>query len=211
VPAPALSAYEPAYQKIREGSHLLKEGDLVLRDGLELSSQVIKQFSRQDKSFSHAGLVFFENGHPLVYHIVPGDENPDMKVRFDSLQQFCNPRKNGGYGIYRYNLDEKEVGLLKEYVLDCKRRGVQFDSLFNMATNDKMYCSEMIRKGLASATDGRIRLSTTKPNEREVEFYHQHMKFPKSYLAQLQVVAIDNLFINPACTPVRTYSFNPNP
>src|ERR1044072_715970 len=75
--AVAKNPYDASNNMIKEGLLLVKEGDLILRDGQEFSSQLVKNFCRTNKSYSHAGMVFYQNGYPLVYHIVPGDENPD--------------------------------------------------------------------------------------------------------------------------------------
>src|SRR6476620_4928076 len=83
-----VDAYANAYGMIKTGEDLLQDGDLVVRSGMEFSSQFIKQFNRRDKSWSHSGIVFFENNQPFVYHMLTGDENPDQKLRNDSLITF---------------------------------------------------------------------------------------------------------------------------
>ena len=206
-----LNPYAASYNMIKEGQQLVKEGDLILRDGQEFSSQLVKNFCRTDKSYSHAGLVFYENDYPLVYHIVPGDENPGFKLRTDSLKAFCNPRKNFGFAIYRYNLQGKEINELQRAVEDWYAKGVVFDSAFNLKTDDRMYCSEMIKKGLGKATGNRINISTTRPTKTEAQFFAAQLHLPLSYTSNADVVAIDNLFINPHCRAVQRYSFKPTP
>jgi len=205
---PTVSAYDSAYHLINEAEVIVKEGDLVLRDGQEFSSQVIKSFSRKDKSYSHAGLVFFNDGYPYVYHIVPDDENPDRKLRLDSLKSFANPRKNAGFGIYRYDMTPEETKQLRSIVEDWKAQGVAFDSTFNPKTDDQMYCSEMIKKGVERATANRIGIQTTRPTKQEAEFFARHLRVPVSYVSNLDVVAIDNLFVNPQCKAIRRFKFN---
>ncbi len=204
----AVDPYLPYNNLIKESVATVKEGDLILRNGQEFSSQFIKQFNRTDKSYSHAGLIFFNNGYPYVYDIVPGDENPDAKLRIDSLKKFCDPRKNFGFAIYRYNISVQEVESLRKTIEKWKREGVSFDSTFNLKTDDRMYCSEMIKKSLAKATSNRIIISTTKTTKKEAKFFSSYLHLPLSYTTNLSVVAIDNLFINPNCTIVRRFDFN---
>ncbi len=201
--------YDSSNNLIKEGVLSVKEGDLLLRNGQEFSSQFIKNFNRTDKSYSHAGIIFFKNGYPYVYHIVPGDENPDQKLRADSLKKFCNPRKNFGFAIYRYNINEAEIKSLRESIEQWYQEGISFDSTFNLKTNDRMYCSEMIKKGLAKATDNRIIIATTKANKNEAKFFAAHLDLPLSYTTNLEVVSIDNLFTNPHCRAIRRFDFNP--
>ena len=205
------NAYAPFYDKIKEGRSLLKDGDLVLRSGQEFSSQLIKQFNRHDKTWSHSGIVFYDNGYPFVYHIVPGDENPDEKLKKDSLDRFCNPRKNFGFAIYRYNMDEEEIKKFRTAIDHWYQKEIVFDSLFNMRTDDKMYCSEMIKKGLAIATGDRIILDTTEPTEEEAEYFAPHLKVDARYLSKLDIVSIDNLFINPHCRLIKRFDFIQTP
>ena len=207
-PTIAISPYDTAFQLIKEGELLVKEGDLILRNGQELSSQFIKNFNRTDKSYSHAGLLFFKNGYPFVYHIAPGEINSNEQLKADSLKHFCNPRKNSGFAIYRYNMTTREVQNLQTIVQQWERQGIAFDSTFNYTTNTRMYCSEMIKKGLAKATDNRINLSTTAPDKKEAAFFAQQLRLPLVYALTLQVVAIDNLFVSPHCKQIRRFNFN---
>ena len=144
-PAPK-SAYAGANAMIAEGESLLKDGDLLVRTGVELSSQMIRQLNRTEKKYSHSGVILFENGYPFVYHIVTGDENPDCRLKKDSVANFCNPRKNSGFAVYRFNLEEKEKEKFRQQIDLWYGQGVKFDSLFSLKTDDRMYCSEMIKK-----------------------------------------------------------------
>src|SRR5215831_13330338 len=147
---------------IREGQSLLKEGDLVVRLNRDPSSQFIKNFNQHDKSYSHSGIILFENEYPYVFHILNGEENPDDKLRKDSLSSFCDPRKNIAYGIFRYEMTPDEISKLKDCVQKWYNQGVRFDFRFNLESDDRMYCSEMISKALAEATDKRIIIKPTK-------------------------------------------------
>ena len=203
----SINAYAPFLEKIKEGNTLLKDGDLVLRSGEEISSQLIKKINRLDQTWSHSGIVLYENGYPYIYHIVTGDENPSEKLRRDSLERYSNPRKNSGFAIYRYDMNQEELQSFRNTIMDFYKKNIQFDSLFNLKTDDKMYCSEMIRKALIIATNNRIKLETTKPTELEAKFFAPHLKVDEKYLRSLQIVTIDNLFINPNCRLIRRFDF----
>ena len=121
--------YVDPFTMIREGQVLLKEGDLVVRLNQDPTSRFIKNFNRLDKSYSHAGIVLFEKGYPFIYHIVNGEENPGEKLRRDSLSRFGNPRKNFAFGIYRYNISDREIKRLKDLIHKWYKKGVQFQGL----------------------------------------------------------------------------------
>jgi Permuted papain-like amidase enzyme, YaeF/YiiX, C92 family len=209
--APPPNPFAGAKALISEGMTLLQDGDLVLRNGQEISSQLIRQFSRQDQSYSHSGIVFYENGYPYVYHIVPGEENPDGRLKADSFSHFCNPRKNDRFAIYRYDLNDSELNRFHQQVLSWYAAGIRYDSSFNLATDDRMYCSEMIRKGLKAATHGRVDIPTSTVTEKEARFFASYLHRPVGKIAGMQVVAADNLYLNPHCRLVKRFELYPKP
>jgi hypothetical protein len=195
---------------IREGEGLLKDGDLVVRSSQEFTSQFIRALSRTDKRYSHAGIVFYENGYPMIYHLLAGDENPDERLRKDSLHSFANPRKNFGFAIYRYNFDSSELKKYNNLIHRWYSQGLLFDYSFDLKTEDKMYCSEMIKKALAKATANRVVLTTTMPTANEKLFFAQQTNTSIATLKDREVVAIDNLYHHPACSLVKRFHFITN-
>lgn len=200
-------AYAPFRQKILEGNVLLRDGDLVLRSGEEISSRLIKKINRKDQTWSHSGVVLYENSYPYIYHIVTGDENPSEKIRKDSLDRFSDPRKNSGFAIYRYDMNNEELKSFRNTMVSWYKQEILFDSLFNWKTDDKMYCSEMIGKALVIATNYRIKLQTTVPTKSEAKFFARHLNVDEKYLRTLDIVTIDNLFINPNCRLIKRFDF----
>jgi len=69
------------------------------------------------------------------------------------------------------------------------RRGVEFDFDFDMYTDDKMYCSEMIYKALLLATN----------NENYI---------PLSHVIEKPYVAIDNLYLNDHCNLIFCFNYD---
>ena len=203
----ARTNYVDPYIMIHEGQALLKEGDLVVRLNQDPASRFIKNFNRLDKSYSHAGIVLFERGYPFVYHIVNGEENPEEKLKKDSLSRFCDPRKNLSYGIFRYDLGKGEIKKLKALVHKWHAKGVRFDYSFNLKTNDKMYCSEMISKALARVTNKRIGIGTTELTPAEAGIFSAYMHLPLAYTSKLKIVSIDNLYKTPSCHLIKEYSY----
>lgn len=196
------------YSMIKEGQLLLKDGDLITRLNQDPASYFIKNFNRHDKSYSHAGIVIIEKGYPFVYHIVNGEEAPDEKMRKDSLISFCNPRKNLAFGIYRYDFNTAEILNLKTILQKWYVKGVQFDGAFNLKTDNKMYCSEMISKSLLKATNNRIVTGTTTLTTAEAKYCSIYMRLPFAYTSNMQIVSIDNLYIHPYCSLIKKFDYN---
>jgi hypothetical protein len=195
------------YAMIKDGQCLLKEGDLVVRLNRDPASQFIKNFNQHDKSFSHSGIVLYENGYPYVYHIINGEENHDNKLRRDSLGCFCDPRRNMAYGIFRYDMNADEIKKMKDCIHKWYAQGVQFDFAFNLESNDRMYCSEMISKALAEATDRRILIKPIKLTTDQASLFSAYTHLPFAYANRLEVIPIDALYTNPFCHLIKEYNY----
>jgi hypothetical protein len=195
------------YGMIEDGQSRLREGDLVVRMNRDPSSRFIKYFNHKDKNYSHSGIALYEHGYPYVYHIIDGEENPDRKMRRDSLSHFCNPRKNVSYGIYRYDMSIAEIYKLKDIIHDWYAKGLRFDSAFSLATDDKMYCSEMVSKALTEATDKRIFIEPVRLNMAEAGFLTAYTHLPISYTNGLSIIPIDALYVNPFCRLIKKYDY----
>jgi hypothetical protein len=192
---------------IKEGQSLLKEGDLVVRLNRDPASRYIKDFNPHDKKYSHSGIVLFENGHPYIFHIVNGEDNPVNKLRKDSLSRFCDPRQNMAYAVFRYDMKNNEIEKLKECINKWYIQGISFDFLFNLQSNDKMYCSEMISKALAEATNKRISIETTTLTTGQAALFAAYTHLPFTYTSKLLIIPIDDLYTNPFCHLVKEYSY----
>ena len=195
------------YEMIRDGQSLVKDGDLILRLSHDPMSRYIKEFNRHDKSYSHAGIVLFENGCPYVYDIVNGEENPGECIRRDSLGRFASPRKNSAYGIFRYQLKEDELKRLHEIIQDWISKKVRFDHAFDFRTDDRMYCSEMISKAIAEATRGRIAFERTRFTDTEAGLFAAYCHLSPDYTGKLEIIPIDALYTNRYCHAIKRYDF----
>ena len=183
-----------SFSKIDSAKNLLHDGDLVLRLNQDPISRFIKQFNSRDKKYSHAGLVFFENGQPYIYHMINGEDNPGDKLKRETFARFCNPNKNSAFGIYRYKISVEEIKKMKSLVHKWYDEGISFDLDFNMATDQEMYCSEMISKALALSTQNRILTGTTRLSNTHALFLAGYTKRKIDLFIDKELVAIDDLY-----------------
>ncbi len=166
-PAPDLAAY---------AAHL-HPGYLVLRTGNDATSDMIRHMSRENTTYSHAGIVVIEHGYPFIYHCIGGENNWNNALRKDSFSRFVSPKNNLGFAIVKYDLDAVQVNKVLAMIKDYTAKHPGFDLDFDLRTDDKLYCSEMIYKALIKATGDTGYIATTK-------------------LKDLEYIAIDNLFMN---------------
>lgn len=157
---------------------LLKDGDLVMRQGIDISSFLLAQMNLKNKTFSHCGVVIVEHGYPFVYHCLGGEDNPNEEMRRDSVSYFLSPVSNFAFGITRFDFTPRQVDSLKKRVVALYKEKVKFDMQFDLKTDDRLYCAEFVCKTFNKITGDSC-------------FVRPSRVFGYSY------VAIDNLFINP--------------
>ncbi len=185
---------------ISQAKKLLKDGALVTRSDNDFESLTLQNFSKRDQSYSHSGLAFLEDGSYMVYHSMTGKENPDGACRRDPFDSFVNPSQKTGFGIFQYQLSGKETEKLHAVMKKNHHSKVPFDVTFNLKSNDSLYCSEMIYKGLIEATGGRVILPSSFINnfKPKIMGYKHNNAFFKSF----EYIGIDDLYLNPFCKEI---------
>ncbi|MBL0356850.1 MAG: hypothetical protein IPP72_08130 [Chitinophagaceae bacterium] len=185
---------------IQDAEKLLQDGDLVTRSDDDFESLTLQNFSTNDRSYSHSGIAFKEDSGFVIYHSMTGAENPSGICRRDPVDSFVNPVKKTGFGIFRYQLTAKEKEKLHAIVQGNHQASIPFDLTFNMNSNDSLYCSEMIYKGLKKATNGRVILPTTELTNFRPKI--MGFKYNRAFLKKFEYISIDNLYINPFCKEI---------
>jgi len=197
--------------KILEDS--IREGDLVLRCGNDFTSESLRDFSQQEKLYSHSGIALMYNGEMLIYSNMAGDLNPDEVMRRDYVDSFLTPANNVAAGVYRYDFSKEELEKLKTIVEAHYTNKLQFDMSFDLATDNKMYCAEMIAKSVEQATANRI-LIPKSPITKELRQKYLKMALEKKVVPSVkssnerkEYWSIDNLYLNPHCHEVKKIIF----
>lgn len=197
---------------VRSAIDSLQEGDLVLRCGNDMVSYSLRDFSQTDKTYSHTGIALLTDSGMYVYHNMAGDLNPAEVMIREPADSFLAPEYNTAIGVYRYRLSDKEKSELKKIVLEHYKNKLPFDMNFDLSTDDKMYCVEMIAKAVEKATRQKIRFSKSIVNN-DLKNKYLKMALQKNILPsaksaeQREYLAIDNLYLNPHCRQVYKHVF----
>ena len=212
-PAPLSdSLLKERWKVINSVKDSIHEGDLVLRCGNDFISESLSDFSQNEKLYSHSGVAIMDNGTMYIYSNMAGDINPDEIMRRDAVDSFITPVHNIAVGIYRYDITTTELEKLKNIVHTHYTNKLQFDMNFDLATDDKMYCAEMIAKSVEQATGKRIVFSksliTPGLKEKYLKKLLDKKVIPSATVAdQRDYLALDNLYLNPHCTEVKRIVF----
>ncbi|RYD58619.1 MAG: hypothetical protein EOP56_03270 [Sphingobacteriales bacterium] len=157
---------------------LLKNGDVVVRTGNDITSYMLCQLNQKDKTYSHCGVVMMEHGYPFVYHSIGGEANPDARIRRDSASCWFSPADNLGFGIARFDMTDSTISSLGGIVRQIYRERRKFDMDFDLATDDRLYCAEFVYKAVNHATANNTYIT------------------PVTYFGH-SFVGIDNIFLSP--------------
>ncbi len=144
------------YQCIDSCRQLIQPGDLLVRRGDDLTSSMFASLNKQDKRYSHCGLAVIEQDSLYVIHSIGGEDNPDQKVKKELFTQWVSVANNLRFAAYRYALDDTAIKTLIANVNSYYTDQKMFDMDFDLQTDDRLYCSEMIYKALRKTIDDSI-------------------------------------------------------
>lgn len=202
-------------QNIDSLKKICEPGDLVVRLGDDFISDRIRYLSVTDHSYSHAGIVVMHDNKKMVCNIYPDDfvAGADT-VRYDMIDSFLNTKTNLKCALYRYDLSDSEKVNFEEELNSYHKKKIHFDKKYDLKTDDKIYCSEMIYKALKKVTDNRIVIaqSFVPENMQQLIFiYFKKYNFSKNIISNRKIIAIDNLYNNPNCKPIMKFALKDIP
>ena len=183
------------------------QGDLIVRMTDDLISEQIKFLNEKEKIYSHAGIIVVKNNHPFVYNIAPNDPKNDT-IQIVPVDSFINPAKNLKCALYRYNLSNAERDFLPKILLDFKTADIRFDWVYDLGTDDKMYCAEFIDKALQKATRNRIIIKQSNipvAMQPTVFAFFKRDHITKKMISQRKIVTIDNLYLRNDCKKIMSF------
>jgi hypothetical protein len=96
---------------------------------------------------------------------------------------------------------------LKNIIHEWYAKGLRFDSVFSLQSDDQMYCSEMVCKAVTGASDKRIEIRPIRLSMVEASFLSAYTRLPISYTNNLSIIPLDALYINPYCQLIKKYTY----
>ena len=103
---------------------------------------------------------------------------------------------------------------LQEALNSYHEKKVHFDKKYDLKTDDKIYCSEMIYKALKKATGNRIVIEQSLVPENMqhlIAIYFKKYNFSKNIISNRKIIAIDNLYDNAYCKPIMKFALKAIP
>jgi hypothetical protein len=132
-----------------------RSGDILFRRGRSLLSRAVLSADGAIP-YSHVGIVKREAGRVLVIHVEPADQfGGEGFVVAEPLAAFLAADKAASAAIYR---PRKEISAVAAAAVEkasaFAARRVPFDGGFDLATENQLYCTELVwRSYLLAGTD----------------------------------------------------------
>ncbi|MFN8143084.1 MAG: YiiX/YebB-like N1pC/P60 family cysteine hydrolase [Bacteroidia bacterium] len=167
---------------------LLHSGDIIFRHGRGFISNAFLKFSLKDPRYSHAGIIEIENGNIFVYHCIGGEENKSNKMKKESLAEFCRADRIHSFGIFRTDLGKEALAKIRNEVQAFYSNGLEFDTDFDLRSDNKMYCTEMVYKLLQDASGDKNYI-------------------PLTHVSGRTFVSCDNIYLSHHCTGIYSYNY----
>lgn len=130
-----VSSYSPDSRRFREG-------DIILRKGRGVISNMIISSIKDSLPYSHCGILVKENQQWIVIHSLPRELSQTNGVQQCSLNKYLADCDDYCFMVVRCN--RREAGLLIADAAKCYiKRKIPFDYQFNMADSSAFFCSEL--------------------------------------------------------------------
>lgn len=160
------------------------DGDVILRNGVGIISELFATCSLADKTFSHAGILLDTDSGWVVCHALGGEASGEGGLLLDELEEFCSRQVTDTFMVFRLTDDAATRARVRSYCLRKRNEEVRFDRRFDLTDTSAMYCTELVYRAYESSTGGSISLPLTSFNG-------------------LRYVACDNLYLNRYAKPVQ--------
>lgn len=132
-PRYALSASEVA---------LLQDGDIILRRGSGMVSDMIASMLNEDHDVSHCGILVLRDSVFRVVHAVSNNISDHDGMQVHGLPEFIRQSKRGSVVVCRLRTDADRSAISRQAVRYLKRK-VPFDHHFDRNDTTSFYCSEL--------------------------------------------------------------------
>jgi len=152
-PHVTLAAQAAAHDRLSvQECALLQDGDLVLRAGQDIQSDMIRFYLGSRLPFCHVGIVRLDNGVPWIIHTLNGELTGVDGVQTQTLENWEQYAKPGTLFVVRPRWhDSTEAMLFMRYCVRMLEEQRPFDNGFDDSDNTSLYCTELVYDGLVQA------------------------------------------------------------
>lgn len=122
---------------------------LILRLGNGYFSNIFRRVSSEEKRYSHSGILHRVDDRYKVYHIEANEFTGKGIVKDEPLESFIGHSRE--WALYAINAPDPMKAEIVRQARIFYERGIPFDLDFDLASDDKLYCSELVAKSINNA------------------------------------------------------------
>ncbi len=153
---------------------LLQNGDIILRHGYGMASDIIVQSLNEKYDISHCAVLTKEENQFNVIHSVSQSLSDFDGVQTQSLNRFINDSKINSLIIVRYkNPTHTDNALIAEKAKYYLLKKLPFDNDFNIEDSTKIYCTELIWRVIKDSYHEDIYKNLLKDKNRKNQYKFQ--------------------------------------
>jgi len=126
---------------------ILNNGDIIFRRGTSFVSNMVLTADKSSP-YSHSGIVKIIGGKYFVIHSVPAEEPGEKDLtKIDPLLNFLKRDRSTAIAVYRLRDENHNLqNLAAENAYNYAVQKTPFDSDFNLNTDSRLYCTELVWK-----------------------------------------------------------------
>jgi len=122
---------------------------LILRLGNGYFSNIFRRVSSKEKRYSHSGILHRVDDRYKVYHIEANEFTGKGIVKDEPLESFIGHSRE--WALYAINAPDPMKAEIVRQARIFYESGIPFDLDFDLASDDKLYCSELVAKSINNA------------------------------------------------------------
>ncbi len=156
--------------------NILSEGDIIFRGGIDVESNIIREFSGTNKMFSHCGIILKYGGELLVTHILGGTTNPSGTILHQPINDFLSFPENESAGVYSLDISKNELAKVYAFIAAAEKAGITFDLHFDLFSKQRLYCTEFIIDALCQVKKYKGKFAATTYQLKNTKYFFLHNK-----------------------------------
>ena len=130
---------------------LLSNGDLAFRLGRTMQSNLIASSGNDTTSYSHIGIVVFQEDRCCVVHIEPQEETSSDEICCEPIEEFFSTKVATAGAVMRHrDLSTSQRVAINAHAEQLLQSKITFDHDYLFSDTTTMYCTELAEHIYAS-------------------------------------------------------------
>jgi len=135
------------YSLTRDELNKIQDGDIILRHGYGVVSDLIVAQLKEKYDLSHCAIICKDDTNYTIIHSVSSSLSNVDGVQSQDLKSFVNESQLNSIVVIRYkpkiNKDNSAISRKAKYYL---KKQIPFDNAFNINDSSEFYCTELLWK-----------------------------------------------------------------